>query len=65
MKEVLIKTQETKRIPHKQKQKRYWEEGKKQWVETGEEEKTDVQGGEKWREVKAKRREDQKGGVKK
>lgn len=43
------------------KQKRYWEELKEYWDETGEEEKTDVEKREKWREVKAKRREDWKG----
>lgn len=41
--------------------KRYWEELKEYWDETGEEEKTGVEKREKWREVKAKRREDWKG----
>lgn len=41
--------------------KRYWEELQEYWDETGEEEKTDVEKREKWREVKAKRREDWKG----
>lgn len=42
-------------------EKRYWEELKEYWDETGEEEETDVEKREKWREVKAKRREDWKG----